>query len=53
MPEFWWGVQKIWTVVLERIQQCFDDIRFGHSFSKCYNLAYIVMYYDDFLFVDE
>jgi len=28
-----------WTVVLEGIQQCFQDIRFDHAFSKCYNFC--------------
>ena len=30
---------KIWTVVLQGIQQCFQDIRFGHPFLKCYNFC--------------
>ena len=30
---------KNWTVVLEGIQQCFQDIRFDHAFSKCYNFC--------------
>jgi len=33
---------KIWTVVLEGIQQCFQDIRFDHPFFKCYNFCHIL-----------
>ena len=33
---------KIWSVVLEGIQQCFQDILFDHSFLKCYNFSNIL-----------
>jgi len=36
------GGLKIWTVVLEGIQQCFQDIRFDHPFLKCFDFCNIL-----------